>query len=45
VVSPLLFAALLVGSQGADTISASVMAVAAAWLTMRVLDQRLRPVQ
>jgi H+/Cl- antiporter ClcA len=42
-ISPLLFAALLVGSQGVDTISASVMAVAAAWLSMRVLDQRLRP--
>jgi hypothetical protein len=35
-----LFAALLVGTAGVDTIPAAVLAAVAAWLTMSVLDRR-----
>jgi len=38
--TPMLFASLLVGLQGVDTIPASVLAASAAWLAMRALDQR-----
>jgi H+/Cl- antiporter ClcA len=37
-ISPLLFAALLVGSNGTDAIPAAVLAAAAAWLTVHALD-------
>jgi H+/Cl- antiporter ClcA len=40
-VSSMLFAALLVGSQGFDAISGAVLAAAAAWITATALDQRL----
>jgi len=39
-VSSMLFAALLVGSQGFDTISGAVLAAAAAWMAATALDQR-----
>jgi H+/Cl- antiporter ClcA len=35
-----LFASLLVGTEGFDTVSAAVLAAAAAWLTMRTIDRR-----
>jgi hypothetical protein len=38
--SPLIFSSLLVGRGGIDAVSASVLAVVAAWLTMAALDQR-----
>jgi hypothetical protein len=38
--SSLLFAALLVGRPGLDTIPAVVLAIAAAWLTALALDAR-----
>jgi H+/Cl- antiporter ClcA len=38
--TPMLFASLLVGLQGVDTIPASVLAASAAWLAMRAIDQR-----
>jgi H+/Cl- antiporter ClcA len=41
VVSPLLFAALLVGRPGLDALPVAVLATAAAWLTSAVLDHRL----
>jgi H+/Cl- antiporter ClcA len=40
-ISSMLFSALLVGSQGFDTISGAVLAAAAAWITATALDQRL----
>ena len=40
-VSSMLFATLLVGSQGFDAISGAVLAAAAAWLTATALDPRL----
>ena len=40
-VSSMLFATLLVGSQGVDAISGAVLAAAAAWLTAAALDPRL----
>ena len=42
-ISPLLFASLLVGTQGLDTIPAAVLATAAAWVAMRAFDRRLQP--
>jgi H+/Cl- antiporter ClcA len=42
-IAPLLFAALLVGTEGLDTIPAAVLATAAAWLTTTALDRRLAP--
>ncbi|MGH3078307.1 MAG: chloride channel protein [Gaiellaceae bacterium] len=42
-ITPLIFASLLVGSQGADTIPAAVLATTAAWLTVHALDRRLQP--
>jgi H+/Cl- antiporter ClcA len=38
--TPMLFAALLVGLQGVDTVPAAVLAASAAWLAMRAIDQR-----
>ena len=38
--TPMLFASLLVGLQGIDTIPAAVLAASAAWLAMRAIDQR-----
>ena len=37
--SPLIFSSLLVGRGGIDAVSASVLAVVAAWLTMAALDR------
>jgi H+/Cl- antiporter ClcA len=42
-IAPLLFAALLVGTEGLDTIPAAVLGTAAAWLTTTALDRRLAP--
>ena len=42
-ITPLLFASLLVGTQGLDTIPAAVLATAAAWVAMQALDRRLEP--
>src|SRR5262249_17527426 len=42
-ISPLLFAALLVGSNGLDTIPAAVMASAAAWITTAAVARRTQP--
>src|SRR4029434_8655037 len=42
-IAPLLFAALLVGTEGLDTIPAAVLATVAAWLTTTALDRRLAP--
>jgi H+/Cl- antiporter ClcA len=39
-ISPLLFAALLVGTQGLDAIPAAVLAGSAAWLTLASLERR-----
>jgi len=36
----MLFAALLVGLQGVDTVSAAVLAASSAGLTMRAIDER-----
>jgi H+/Cl- antiporter ClcA len=41
--SSLLFASLLVGRPGLDAIPATVLAVAAAWLTVAALDRRSQP--
>ena len=41
VLTAMLFAALLVGSQGFDTIPGAVLAAAAAWLTVTAMDRRL----
>jgi hypothetical protein len=41
VVTAMLFGALLVGSPGFDAIPGSVLAAAAAWLTVTALDARL----
>jgi chloride channel protein, CIC family len=38
--TPMLFASLLVGLEGVDTIPASVLAASAAWLAMRAIDRR-----
>ena len=38
--TPIVFSALLVGHNGADTVSAAVLASAAAWLTLAVIDRR-----
>jgi len=38
--TPMLFASLLVGLQGIDTIPAAVLAASAAWLAMRAIDRR-----
>ena len=38
--TPMLFAALLVGLQGVDTVPAAVLAASAAWLAMRAIDRR-----
>ena len=38
--TPIVFSALLVGHNGADTVSAAVLASAAAWLTLAVIDPR-----
>lgn len=43
VLTPIVFAALLVGHGGADTVPAAVLAAAAAWLTVKVLEQRRQP--
>jgi H+/Cl- antiporter ClcA len=42
-ISPLLFASLLVGTQGLDTIPAAVLATATAWVAIQALDRRLEP--
>lgn len=42
-ISPVLFGALLVGSQGADAVPAAVIATAAAWLTMTAIERRRTP--
>ena len=41
-ITPSLFAALLVGSAGLDAVPAAVLAASAAWLTVRMLDSRAR---
>jgi chloride channel protein, CIC family len=38
--TPIVFSALLVGHNGADTVSAAVLASAAAWLTLALADRR-----
>jgi H+/Cl- antiporter ClcA len=38
-ITPTLFAALLVGRAGADAVPAAVLAAAAAWLTIRAIDE------
>jgi hypothetical protein len=40
IVTPVLLAVLLVGSNGLDTVSAAVLATAAAILTMAAIDRR-----
>jgi H+/Cl- antiporter ClcA len=40
IVTPVLLAALLVGSQGLDTVPAAVLATASAWLAMALVDRR-----
>jgi hypothetical protein len=40
IVTSMLFAALLVGTQGLDAIPGAVLAAAAAWLTATALDRR-----
>jgi H+/Cl- antiporter ClcA len=45
VFAALLFAALLVGSQGLDTIPAAVLASAAAWVTTFALSKRAQPAE
>ena len=42
-ITPVLFASLLVGHAGADAVPAAVLAAAAAWLTMRFIDTRATP--
>jgi H+/Cl- antiporter ClcA len=37
--TPIVFSALLVGHNGADTVSAAVLASAAAWLTLALMDR------
>jgi hypothetical protein len=39
-ITPVLFAALLVGRPGLDVAPAAVLAASAAWFAMRVLDSR-----
>jgi hypothetical protein len=39
-VTSMLFAALLVGTQGLDTVPGAVLAAAAAWITATALDRR-----
>jgi H+/Cl- antiporter ClcA len=41
-ITPSLFAGLLVGSTGVDALPAAVLAASAAWLTVRTLDRRAR---
>jgi len=43
--SPLIFATLLVGSQNADVIPATVFATAGAWLTVKTFDRRAERTQ
>ncbi len=40
--TPIVFSALIVGHNGLDTVSAAVLAAAAAWITLAALDQRAR---
>jgi H+/Cl- antiporter ClcA len=40
VLTPMLFAALLVGTEGLDAVPAAVLAAVAAWITATALDQR-----
>jgi H+/Cl- antiporter ClcA len=40
IVTPVLLSALLVGSQGLDTVPAAVLATASAWLAMALVDRR-----
>jgi H+/Cl- antiporter ClcA len=40
IVTPVLLATLLVGSQGLDTVPAAVLATASAWLAMALVDRR-----
>jgi hypothetical protein len=40
ILTPIVFAALLVGHDGADAVPAAVLAAAAAWMTAAVLDPR-----
>jgi H+/Cl- antiporter ClcA len=40
IVTPVLLSTLLVGSQGADTVPAAVIATASAWLAMALVDRR-----
>jgi H+/Cl- antiporter ClcA len=40
IISPLLFASLLIGPANSDTIPATVLATAAAWITITALDRR-----
>jgi chloride channel protein, CIC family len=42
-ITPLLFASLLVGTQGTDTIPAAVFATTAAWVAVHALDRLLPP--
>ena len=39
-ITPTLFAALLTGSAGLDAVPAAVLAAAAAWLTVTLLERR-----
>ena len=41
-ITPSLFASLLVGTAGVDAVPAAVLAASAAWLTVRTLDRRAR---
>jgi hypothetical protein len=38
--TPIVFSALLVGHNGTDTVPAAVLAAAAAWLTVTMLERR-----
>ncbi len=44
IVAPLIFASLLVGTNGVDTIPATTLAIAAAWITIDILDPK-QPVE
>ena len=43
--TPIVFAALLVGRNGLDTVPAAVLAAVAAWLTIAILERRAQPAE
>lgn len=44
IVAPLIFSAILVGTNGLDTVPATTLAIAAAWITVAILDPK-KPVE